>query len=294
MDVISEYKQLCDEHNIPFRMDSNVLSYDETTLFCPAGMQQYKKDFPNKDIKNKTYANIQSCIRLNDYDEIGDGTHCICFDMMGLFSFRHMTLQQGIDFWMEFVINRLKLKIDYVTIHPDKYEEWKHLYKDHIKNHNIEIKKDDECVWSDGIVENSYCTEFFIGDIEIGNIVNNNGDCLDVGFGYERLESLVNPEHQLLDKNELFVKAINKIVNSGVKPGANKQGYILRKLYRDLHKNNGNIPIDNSLSSKYNEEEKERHHKLVARYEKLKDKPKYKGKSKEYWFDTHGIDLDLV
>ena len=50
-------------------MDDNVKSYDDTTLFCPAGMQQFKSKF--KDLSYKgTISNIQSCLRLNDREDI--------------------------------------------------------------------------------------------------------------------------------------------------------------------------------------------------------------------------------
>jgi len=38
------------------------------------------------------------------------------------------------------------------------------------------------------------------------------------------------------------------------------------------------------------EREVERQKKAKSRYERLKDK--HQDKSKEWWFDTHGIDLD--
>ena len=69
------YQNFCKKKGIKFQLDENVKSYDDTTLFCPAGMQQFKDRFKNPD--NTTVANIQSCIRLNDLEEIGDGTHML-------------------------------------------------------------------------------------------------------------------------------------------------------------------------------------------------------------------------
>ena len=65
-----------------------------------------------------------------------------------------------------------------------------------------------------------------------------------------------------------------------------KQDYILRKLLRLSHKNK--IEIDH----KFYEDEVLRQEKLLIKWEKLKDK--HKDKPKEWWFDTHGIDLDLI
>jgi alanyl-tRNA synthetase len=81
-------------------VDDSVKPYDDTTLFCPAGMQQFKDKFKNPD--NTSIANSQSCIRLQDLDEIGDGSHLLYFNMLGLFSFGELTMQQTIHFWMKF------------------------------------------------------------------------------------------------------------------------------------------------------------------------------------------------
>lgn len=133
VNIHQKYEDYCKSKGIPYKLDDKVNPYDDTTLFCPAGMQQFKKDFQDETIKDKTIANIQSCLRVNDYDEVGDGTHLIYFNMIGLFSFRHMSLKEAIDFWIGFIEGELKLKLDYVTIHPDKMEEWTPLY-DKINN----------------------------------------------------------------------------------------------------------------------------------------------------------------
>ena len=64
-------------------------------------MQQFKSKFKDTNFKG-TLSNIQSCLRLNDLDEIGDGSHLLYFNMIGLFSFRELTVTQTIDIWMEF------------------------------------------------------------------------------------------------------------------------------------------------------------------------------------------------
>ena len=127
IDIIDLYRNFCASKGVQFQLDDNVRPYDNTTLFCPAGMQQFKERFKSEE--TGTLANVQSCIRLNDLEEIGDGTHYLYFDMIGLFSFRTLTVQQSVDFWMEFVEDTLGIKVDYVTIHPDKMEDWKSLYE---------------------------------------------------------------------------------------------------------------------------------------------------------------------
>ena len=275
-DLIKLYENFCFLKGIPFKLDDSVKSYDDTTLFCPAGMQQFKDKFKNPD--NTTIANIQSCIRLNDLEEIGDGTHMLHFRMIGLFSFGKMTLNEAVDFWVEFIKDFLGIKISYVTIHPDKFDTWKWLYE----RHKIPIKLDSECIWSDGEM-GGYCTEFYHDDVEIGNIVNTMDKFIDVGFGFSRINDIINGKNELT-KNDILSDAINKIIEAGFKPGPQKQGYVLRRLLRQLYKGGG------SIEHPFFTKEVERQEKAKVRYERLKIK--HRDKPKEWWFDTHGIDLD--
>lgn len=257
-------------------MNDNVKSYDDTTLFCTSGMHQFKSKF--KDINHKeTISNIQSCLRLNDLNEIGDGIHLLYFRMVGFFSFREWTVKQTIDFWMEF-LNKIGITPDYVTIHPDKLE-----WKDYYKNYNIEIKLDTDCTWSDGDI-NGYCTEFYKNNIEIGNIVNPLGTCIDVGFGLDRLEMVLFNEKR--SKEETLQETVWKLINCGFIPSNTKQGYILKKLLRTCHDNN--VIIEHQF---YDDEIK-RQEILRSKWDKLKDK--HSDKSKQWWWETMGIDLDLL
>jgi alanyl-tRNA synthetase len=275
-DLSKIYQDFCKKKGITFKLDDSVRSYDETTLFCPAGMQQFKDKFKNPD--NTTIANIQSCIRLNDLDEIGDGTHMLHFKMIGLFSFGELTINEAVDFWVEFVRDVLEINIDYVTVHPDRFDDWKWLYE----RHKIVIKLDEECIWSDGEM-GGYCTEFYHKEIEIGNIVNTLDKFIDVGFGYSRLDDIIN-ENKKLNENDILKDAISKIIDSGFKPGPQKQGYVLRKLLRQLYVGGGNV------DHPFFEKEIQRQERAKLRYERLKEK--HSDKTKEWWFDTHGIDLD--
>lgn len=239
-------------------------------------MQKYKPLF--KDINHKgTVTNIQSCLRLNDLEEIGDGTHCLSFDMLGLFSFRDWSVKKTIDFWLEF-LDSLGIIPDYITIHPDK-KEWKEYYSEY----NIEIRYDKECVWTDGDIS-GYSTEFYKNDIEIGNIVNPLGDCIDVGFGLNRIEMILNNE--TISREMVLKETIFKIINSGYKPTYNKQGSLLRKLLRICYLE-GII-----IEHEFYEIEIERQEKILSKYNRLKDK--HKDKSKDWWWSTFGIDLNLI
>lgn len=279
IDVIQKYKEFCDEKQISFKLDDKIISYDESTLFCPAGMQQYKNTFKDKSIVNKTVANIQSCLRLLDIDEIGDGTHFLYFNMMGLFSFREYTVKQTIEFWIEFLAT-LNLKPDYVTVHPEMIIEWEEYYKPF----GIPVRFDENCTWSDGDLT-GYCTEFYINDIEIGNIVNICGDSIDVGFGLERLDNLVNKTDSKSELEILNV-TISKLLESGIQPSNKRHGYVLRKLIRVFVLKGG------VTENEHVRAEQLRQQNLQKKYLKLKNK--FKDKSPEWWFDTHGINLNLV
>jgi len=276
MNITEEYKSYCKENNINFKIDGNIKSYDETTLFCPAGMQQFKSFFKDENHKG-TISNIQSCLRLNDIDEIGDGTHLLYFNMIGFFSFRDLSVPQAIDYWMGF-LKRIGITPDYITIHPDK-PEWSKFYD----KYGVEVRFDEECIWSDGEI-GGYCTEFYKDDIEIGNIVNPLGNCIDVGFGLERIEMVLNNTPK--SKEDTLKETVFKMIESGFAPGNNKQGYILKKLLRLCHKNGVTIDHD------FYRDEVVRQEKILVKWERLKDK--HKDKPKEWWWDTHGIDLDLI
>ena len=240
-------------------------------------MQQYKRLFSDPSHVG-TIANSQACLRLGDLDEIGDGTHFLHFTMLGLFSFREMSVGEAIDFWLDF-LDILGLKPDYVTIHPDRLAEWTPLYRG-----RFPIVAEPECTWSDGSIT-GYCTEFHKDGVEIGNIVNPLGTCIDVGFGAERLDMLVNgtpPESEL----EILHDGIARIIESGYRPGNKEQGYVLRKLLRRLYRRGG------TLDHRFFREEVARQERLRARYLRLRDR--HPGMSPEWWFDTHGIDISDI
>jgi alanyl-tRNA synthetase len=226
-------------------------------------MQQFKSNYKDLNCRG-TLSNVQSCLRLNDIDEIGDGSHLLYFNMIGLFSFRELTVPQTIDLWMDF-LNRIGIKPDYITIHPDK-EDWRDWYK----NYDVEVRYDEGCKWSDGEI-GGYCTEFYKNDIEIGNIVNTSGDCIDVGFGLERLELILTGKTKT--KEETIKETVMKIIESGFKPSYVKQGYILRKLLRICYKEG--IRIEHSFF----DDEVKRQERNISKWNKLKEK--HKDKSKE-------------
>jgi alanyl-tRNA synthetase len=250
-------------------MEESINPYDDTTLFCPSGMQQFKSNYKDLEYKN-TLSNIQPCLRLNDLEEIGDGTHLLYFNMIGLFSFRELTLEYTIDFWIEF-LNLIGITPDYVTLHPDKLE-----WSDYYTKHNIEIRLDLECLWSDGEI-GGYCTEFYKNGIEIGNIVNTLGTCIDVGFGLERLLLVSTGKEQ--SKGEVLRDSILKIIESGYEPNHYKQGYVLKRLLRICYRDG--IEIDHQ----YYLDEVKRQDKIKNKYLRLKRK--HIDMPKDWWWNTH-------
>jgi alanyl-tRNA synthetase len=281
-DVVRIYTKQCAEHGIPFELIKDPTSYDTSTLFCPAGMQKYKAVFRDPLVTRKTVANVQTCIRLNDIDLVGDGTHAIAFDMIGLFSFRDWSVKQAVEFFHEF-LSRCKVKLDHVTIHPDKRDEWSCIHPT-----GVLVKEDAECKWSDGEV-GGYCTEFYALDaagnaLEIGNVVNPLGDCIDVGFGLERIARVKGDP--IRSKCEELFHASSLILASGVKPGNTQQGYVLRKILRQLDK------VGGTIDHQFFYDEQLKRIKAVERYHRLL--PKHTDKSPAWWWDTHGISVEDV
>lgn len=277
--ILSEmYGKFCQDNKLSFNTNASVLSPDHTTLFCTSGMHHFKKQFSDLSYYN-TNSNIQSCLRLNDLDEIGDGTHYLVFHMLGLFSFRQWSVPKTIDFWMSF-LESIDLLPHHVTIHPDKMDEWKSFYS----NYNVEIKEDLECVWKDGSI-GGYCTEFYHNDVEIGNIVNTLGTCIDVGFGGERILNLKG----LLPTSttvEILTETIQSLLNDSVVLSNNQHGYILKKLITLLIYNRGYL--DHPYYFQLFNQQKEKWQFYLSNYQK----DKFKTKSNSWWLDTHGINLD--
>lgn len=240
-------------------------------------MQQYKSRFSNIHFKD-TFSNVQRCLRLNDLDEIGDSTHYLVFHMLGLYSFREWDLQKTINFWLEFT-KQIGCYPDYITIHPDK-PEWRHLYPP-----EMEIRLDPGCLWSDGNI-GGYCTEFYKNDVEIGNIVNTLGTCIDVGFGCERLIGLTQ-NVPIPSKEDILCNSIETMIENGFTPDHHGHGYVLKKLLTQLIFSDGVLDhpfywkiVDNQLNQ----------YKL---YKKMTLRSQfYQRKSPQWWSVSFGIDIN--
>ena len=230
-------------------------------------MQHFKQDFRQS---HGTLANVQRCLRLVDFDQVGDSTHSLVFDMLGLFSFREMELPETIDFWLSF-LRELGISPSHMTIHPDR-PEWRDFYPDR------EVRFDPDCHWSDGDL-GGYSTEFYCDDVEIGNIVQTMGTCIDVGFGLDRLAV------QLGDKPRSRIGELShaciSLIGDGIYPDHKGAGFVLKKIIRCLYREGG------SLDHPFFEYEKKRQDDLRRKFERLWGR--HMDKPASWWLDTHGI-----
>lgn len=179
-------------------------------------------------------------------------------------------------------LSKLNIKPDYVTMHKDKYEEWKSLYS----KYEIEIRIDNECVWTDGDI-GGYCTEFYKDDVEIGNIVNTLGNCIDIGFGLERLLTVTN-NIRSKTKLEILEDTVISLIDSGVKVGNNKSSYILKKLITE------SVLLGSERTEDDFKKMRDKIRTSYILYQKNKTKSKYKDKDSSFWLDTFGIDENRI
>lgn len=244
-------------------------------------MQKLKHIFRDKSVKRVTTSDIQHCLRLKDLDEIGDGSHFLDFYMLGLYSFKHWSLNQGVQFWLDF-LSSINCLPDTVTIHPD-CQHHRYVY-DSI---DVEIKEDINNIWSDGDI-GGYCTEFYKNGIEIGNIVVPLGESLDCGFGLERINFFMDGnDHTKPNHQDVLNQTIEVLINSGIKPSNTKQGYVLRKLIRRCIKNKISLPDINLINNEY---------KLMN--DQIKNLPsilkKHPNREPSFYWETFGIDVNEI
>ena len=64
----------------------------------------------------------------------------------------------------------------------------------------------------------NYSTEFYVGQAEMGNIVNPPCTCIDVGFRLERLEQVIGRSRNV-SRMELLGYTLDVLARAGVVPG---------------------------------------------------------------------------
>jgi hypothetical protein len=195
-------------------------------------MQPLKKRFSEPD--RTRYGSLQSCLRTNDIELVGDGTHLTYFEMIGNFSFGNWDYELSVELWHS-ILRELALEVT-IHIHPDRPE-----HRPLWERRGYGVVLDPECVWSDGAI-GGYSCEVYSGGVEIGNLVNTLYHSTDVGFGLERLTMAVERVGRV-DESSLFRRGLNPVLSdhlraleilweNGVAPGNRGRGYVCRKLLR--------------------------------------------------------------
>ena len=248
---------------------------DTTTQFVCSGMQDFKQKF--QDRTKEKISTVQSCVRLKDIDLWGDGTHYCHFRMIGCFSFGNNDYGEIVDVWLK-ILKELSMEPDEIHYHPESA----HLPLIEHKG-NYKIVEDTECVWTDGAI-GGHCIEFYIRGIEIGNLVNTNGDSVDVGFGLERLVRI--SEEQSYGETEDLETFLTKCWDLNYCPGQKGINFTIRKVFRkwiSQPSRNKNVVFQKWIDD---------HEKIVEdsirQAAKLLKKPCHNDKTPEWWKSTTG------
>lgn len=259
---------------------------DDSTLFVCSGMQRFKPRFVEPD--GERVGSIQSCIRTDDIELVGDGSHLTSFEMIGNFSFGRNDYEESVELWHS-IVGDLKIRIDQIRVHPSR--------KDHQllwERRGYSVVHDEECVWTDGRI-GGHCCELFVDGLEIGNLVNPLGHSTDVGFGLERIYQVVQMRDRI-DKTSLFDQHLHPVVSdhlrtvrllklNGVEPGNRGRSYVCRRLIRRI------LRYSESRNfvglSDWIEQERELRERSIRKgrrvWKKFQDRPD------SFWWDTFGI-----
>jgi alanyl-tRNA synthetase len=246
-------------------------------------MQRFKSRFSCPD--GSRLSTLQSCVRTNDLDLVGDGTHLTYFEMLGNFSFGNNDYQESVKLW-EGIVRDLNLPITSVHVHPDREDHWM-MWQD-----LYDVVPDESCVWSDGDI-GGHCCELYCGDLEVGNLVNTLGHSTDVGFGFERICQVVEGKSKV-HETSLFrqdvdpvtsdhIRCVESLLSNGIMPGIKSRSFICRRLIRRiLDTVPKGLPFDDVIES----ERKIRDGRIKECRRLLR---KHSDKSDEWWWSTLGV-----
>lgn len=274
-----------DEFGIPLIIDRSIIPKDDSTLFICSGMQQVKERFRRQD--GGRYGSRQSCIRTNDLEFVGDGSHLTYFEMIGNFSFGRLDYEGSVELW-HLILKDLNIGPLEIRVHPTRPD---HL--DMWESRGYKITYDADCIWSDGDITGE-CCEVFYGDIELGNLVNPLRHSTDVGFGWERLHQVFENKDRI-DQTSLFInhhpivkdhsRTLQIFYENNICPGNKGRNYVCRRMIRRM------LPFlnrnENFVFNEWVEQETERRERILE-LSKKKWK-KHSDKSPEWWWDTFGI-----
>jgi alanyl-tRNA synthetase len=171
------------------RKPSDVLvpKGDDTVLFTPAGMNQFKREFMGLGDPSFTRATTcQKCIRTGDIENVGrTPRHMTFFEMLGNFSFGDYFKREAIHWAWEFLTGRLKVPADRLTItvyqdDDEAFDIWNKEIK--LPANRITRMGEDDNFWPAGAPTHGPdgvcgpCSEIFyhgdgIEEVEIWNLV---------------------------------------------------------------------------------------------------------------------------
>ena len=262
-----------EQFGFPLIIDETIIPDDNTTLFVCSGMQRIRKRFLNPD--NSKHGSLQSCIRTNDLELVGDGSHLTYFEMLGNFSFGG-DYKESVELWHSILID-LKIKVDPVHYHPDCLK-----HRDLWTKLGYETVEDLECVWSDGEI-GGYCCEIYSNNVEIGNLVNTLGHSTDVGFGWQRILSICGEpiDYSLVGDHK---KTLECLWKNKIQPGAKGRNFICRRLLRRLMPH---VVDEKFIFDEWIDLEKKQQEKKIR--EGRKSWRKNRHQPVEWWWSTCGI-----
>jgi len=258
---------------------ASLVPTDPSVLLTTAGMQPFKVYYldpqaAERELGSRSAASIQKCFRTSDIDEVGDESHLTFFEMLGNFSFGGYGKKETIEYAQDFIVGKLGLKIDYVTVFNG--------------GDGIEPDGESEKIWRDlGLMDIRFAgradnfwgptgtegpcgptTEIYVNGVEIWNLVFNEYYCrvdgaleklatlgVDTGMGLERLVMIVQgkknifetdlferlieilPAELSLEKKRILAdhaRAAAFLIADSVQPDNKGTGYVLRRLLRRL------------------------------------------------------------
>ena len=270
-----------EQFGTPLVIDKNIIPIDKTTNFVCSGMQQVKDRFG----RGGRYCSLQSCIRTNDIDLVGDGIHLTYFEMLGSFSFGGYEYEKFVDLY-DSIIHDLQIEVSYVTYHPTRLDHRK-LWD----TRGYVTRPSEDCLWSDGIIGGN-CCELFVGDLEIGNLVNPLDSCVDVGFGFERILQVLEKKSRV-DETSLFncnecplvrdhLRTLKSFKENGINPGPKGREFMCRRIIRRILNLTDNKEFPYWFESERRLQE-EKLKNLKKHYKKFKDR------DEKFWYDTFGV-----
>lgn len=277
---------------------SSLIPDDPSVLLTTAGMQQFKKYYTGEldaleDFGSQRTATIQKCFRTSDIEEVGDKTHLTMFEMMGNFSFGPVGSDDPEDDGKDGYFKRAAIHWGYqfitevLGIDPDRIyvtvfggdaetpfdEEAYNIWKDELHMPEDKIRKGprEDNFWGPTGEEGPCgpCTEIYVDDVEVWNIVFNEfykergGNYrkaerpgIDTGMGFERLSVMLEGVDNVFE-SEIFrpimakidelapgvddtvkrvfadhLRASTFLIADGVLPSNKEAGYVLRRLLR--------------------------------------------------------------